>query len=689
MLASLEGRAAQERDLGRALERRASVLLGTAVALALVAVALVALDDGDTDAWRVVPALLVGLAAVVAILAAIRAGLLLADPRRGTGEAPLGERLLTDPEQMVQALVKDAFRALGALAAANDRKRALLRVGGTALSLALPALVLLAVVVAGDDEEGATAPGAAPPQSEFRPLEPDYALAKRFQPYLLFDTSERWRPLDADYLFNESVHRMCTGDRCDAIASSPEFARLSVIHPEPPSHLRINAQTKLDPKRYSALNLYCHANRSNALRDCDTASNSVIYYHVVRTAGRILIDYWFYYRYNDAPFGTAFDHQSDWEGVTIAVDENDQSTFDWAAIASHEGVYRYFREDLSCGGPGAVRGSCGSDDSRTGERLNVFVASGTHATYPYPCRNRLRLRFRQRLGLCVQSSRIPKVDRGHVPENGYDGRAPWARNDAADSLRPMAGAAWVDWGGTWDPPDGEPEEGQPPAGHVLSPARQDRYLDPTAVTEADCPRDLCAATAPAGWPRECLQWFGVGTAATACDPQLLSEGAAGQGGSFWIERTSRLTAPGSAPAAKGPPGPCPGAAALTPPPEATSPVIEQAPPVLEPDPVEAEIATGLEQGAATQPGVAQLAGDPLAAGEGALIEGAAPPRTELFVRAIAGGRVVEGRFRNLGLRRGGRALLRVFEPDEPGTPPLDLCTGDGSRLLPLQLRSVR
>jgi hypothetical protein len=668
VLETLEGRAAEERELGRALERRASVLLGAAIGLALIGIALFTLDDGDTDVWRIVPFVLVCLATAAAAFMAVRAGLLLADPRRFPGEPAVDPRLLASPARFVEALAQDAAVAVNVLAYANEAKRSMLRWGGTALAMALPALVALAVVVSGDDDEPPAVTAA--PRSEFQPVEPDFALAKRFQPYLLFDSSEPWRPLDADFFFNEGVHTMCTGERCDPIFNATDFARLSVIHPEKPSHLRVNAQTKLDPKRYTALSLYCHANRSNALRDCDTASNSVIYYHVVRASGRILIDYWFFFRYNDAPFGTTFDHQSDWEGVTVAIDETDQSTFDWAAIASHEGVYRYFREDLSCGGPAAGRGTCGTDDARAGERLNVFVANGTHASYPFPCRHRLR--FRQRLGLCVQSSRIPRVDRGHVPENGYDGRAAWARNNAADSLRPMAGAPWVDWGGTWDP-----------TAHVKSPARQGRYRDPTSVAQADCPKDLCLATAPAGWPAECLQWFGTGTAATACNPRLLREELAEQGGSYWIERTSTLQppAPGGAAPKPGPPGACPGR-------RAPAPALEEAPPVLEPDLGETEIATPLSQAASSQPGVSQLAGDPLLPGEGAVVEGAAPVGTELFVRAIAGGRVIEGRFRDLGLSRGGSALLRVFEPRKAGDAPFDLCSGDGARLRALQFRTV-
>lgn len=110
-------------------------------------------------------------------------------------------------------------------------------------------------------------------------------------------------------------------------------------------------------------------------------------------------------------------------GVVVAVDERAPQTFDWIGFAAHEGVWRYFREHLRCEGS-QLAGSCGSSrGERFGQRVNVYVARGTHAAYPLPCRARTRLG--PRLGACAQNSRIPfrLLRRFRTPETSFDGEA--------------------------------------------------------------------------------------------------------------------------------------------------------------------------------------------------------------------------------------------------------------------------
>ncbi|WP_018504928.1 hypothetical protein [Parafrankia discariae] len=77
------------------------------------------------------------------------------------------------------------------------------------------------------------------------------------------------------------------------------------------------------------------------------------------------VTYWFFYNFNDAPGPTNFfDHQGDWERITVRLDKNDRAT----AVA-------YFQHTESCVVPW---GQAGKHDGRP----LAYSALGTHATYP-------------------------------------------------------------------------------------------------------------------------------------------------------------------------------------------------------------------------------------------------------------------------------------------------------------------
>jgi hypothetical protein len=91
----------------------------------------------------------------------------------------------------------------------------------------------------------------------------------------------------------------------------------------------------------------------------------VTYVHVYpRTDGGINIQYWFFYTYNEGPL--FFDHDSDWEHVTIDLDRSGQPH--GAYFAQHgnnaPGVYCAW-----------------SDARKIGEHPLVLSARGTHASY--------------------------------------------------------------------------------------------------------------------------------------------------------------------------------------------------------------------------------------------------------------------------------------------------------------------
>ncbi|HMJ35828.1 MAG TPA: SGNH/GDSL hydrolase family protein [Baekduia sp.] len=320
-------------------------------------------------------------------------------------------------------------------------------------------------------------------------------LARRFQPVLLLDTHERWRPLDVERMLEEGWHRACrpghdTG--CPHVLDAPWLSRLKLVSGEQSRFLQIDGRRDLDRARFTS------ADRSCGETEC---APQRIYVHVSQDPDDIYLDYWWYFRFNDADAGT-WDHQSDWEGVTVAVDRKDLTTFDWVAFAQHTGVQRYLRATLTCDGV-ELRGNCGTESSRHGRHVNVFVADGTHATYPTSC-NRRGGNPDLLIPTCLQQSSMR-------PERDHDGRLRWGGNGRPGSVDTVGRWAW--WPGVWDP-----------GRHVQSPGAQSRFRNPRWVQDVSCSRASCAAGSTGGFEGACAQWFGVNVTAAACDGDVIDTG---------------------------------------------------------------------------------------------------------------------------------------------------------------------
>jgi hypothetical protein len=446
------------------------------------------------------------------------------------------------------------------------------------------------------------------------PADRTAGLATRFRPYLLLDSHELWRPLDVERFLAEGWHRVCRGPGgpCPAIAGA---AGLTNPGGGAVPYLQVDGRGGLGAANFPSRDRRCGA------QECVPGR---IYYHASQDADFVYLDYWWYLRFNDSPGGDRYDHQSDWEGVVVALDRRDQSTFAWVGFAAHDSVWRYLRGSLSCDGA-AVQGSCGTENGRFGHRVNVFIASGTHAAYPAACRPLsagVPIPFKHLS--CRENKQIPQLTVLHVPEASFDGRRPWGGNADPRLLSPLG--PWARWPGTWDP-----------ARNVRSPAAQKRYRDPRHATDASCPPDGCSYTPPKGFERACRGWFGIEAVAAACDAGLLDANAHGAA----LLRLRRGLA---------------------------------------------DFGTGLQApletvGGQDVPGVAQLVGAPLAAGETISLDGTAGPDTDLFVRAAAGRRIVDARFSDLGLDLGGHATVTWSAP-ALGRPELLLHRPDGSERRP-------
>lgn len=255
----------------------------------------------------------------------------------------------------------------------------------------------------------ALAAGAATAEAKPRKPPPhDLQLAQQFRPRLLFDSGERWRPLDVDRFLAEPGHAICPpgGAPCTPLADAAQLTPAV-------DHLDL---------------------RGDGPADAGDEPRA-IYAHVVRGRTRVAIDYWWFLRYNAFSFDR---HEGDWEGVTVIADRRGERVLA-VHFAAHGDVWRY-----GAGVP-IVKG----------RRVTVYVANGSHASYPRGCARR-----------CRQTN-------GTLPERRFDGARSWTCRRRCVKLLPTS--AWNAWEGRWGVSD-SPAFPAPP-----TPSLQRRFKHPFAA----------------------------------------------------------------------------------------------------------------------------------------------------------------------------------------------------------------
>lgn len=257
------------------------------------------------------------------------------------------------------------------------------------------------------------APAAAAPAS-------DRALALAFRPHLLFDSAERWRPLDVDRFLAEPGHAVCP----PAPAPCTPLASVAQLTPDA-DHLDL---------------------RGDGPRD-EPGTPSVVYAHVTRASRRIAIDYWWFLRFNDYAIDR---HEGDWEGVTVIADRRGERVLD-VRFSAHGAAWRY--------APGVPQ--------LAGRRVRVYVALGSHAAYPRPCTRR-----------CRQSD--PTLPESRFDgRRAWAGNGAAGCGGRCVRLLPTTGdgapASWNAWKGRWGVTT------TPAFAAPLTPAFQGRYQHPFAA----------------------------------------------------------------------------------------------------------------------------------------------------------------------------------------------------------------
>ncbi len=356
----------------------------------------------------------------------------------------------------------------------------------------------------------------------------DLALAMQHRPILLFDRRETApRPLSITALFNEGRVRLCHDEglartTCDEPSADPRLLKSGGTHlrldlPEA-EELRQQALEEAAPETASAAKLAEETSAAKLAEETSAAavatlppgllpsgtvargedervgSQSAIYVHpvsVFREGKELLyLDYWWYLPYNPVELGggalcgaglviagvTCHTHESDWEGITVVVDRTGKKPRPVAVqYAQHSSVVRYSWSLLRerWGGNREVKDRIASVGDAS-QRPLAFVAVGSHASYPLPCKKS-----------CVQ---FPHPGRGEEP---HLGNLPWGGNDTnacgkSSCLQMIptheGGRRPALWNG-YDGPWGELhcfltyycDSGAPPK----SPGQQRRYQHPT------------------------------------------------------------------------------------------------------------------------------------------------------------------------------------------------------------------
>jgi Vacuolar protein sorting-associated protein 62 len=407
----------------------------------------------------------------------------------------------------------------------------------------LPLLLLVLVIVAVHSfERGLHSTGSALPDPERGQVKVDpddqERLAEYYRPILYFDSGEHWRPLNVDRFLDHpgaDPNRVChRGEKRPG--TCPVISDHHAFDPEQPPrgsddrflNLGGSAPNGAD---FEGPRADCPA-RAPPLRDCDAGPGSAIYYEVKQANGRFYVDYWWFFRYNDFPGGGAFtsctgvftagcgDHEGDWEGVTVVTAADDSGQIEYVTYAEHSGDFRYSPSQIQFGG---LRDS----------RPYVYVAQGTHASYPAACAG----------NGCTQ---LLPLSLGHRrPEGRHDGGAKWGRNTGEDCSAgdtacvlplPAADRSWDGYHGLWGLVC-KLGRGCPVNAGPKTPSDQDRYLYPWCYQRvlpsgndferaSSCDRAAQVAD-PAAAPgtatqTDCRAWAGSNVAILGCDEQALA-----------------------------------------------------------------------------------------------------------------------------------------------------------------------
>jgi hypothetical protein len=255
--------------------------------------------------------------------------------------------------------------------------------------------------------------------------ERDLALLRRFEPVLRFTRGEQFFPMDVEpYVHESSLWMYRPGREPVCLETVGELSLEKLAEPRAGGFDAVYFLQFIEPLDITELAAYrlreglarkdprqvFHAGRGRLARvgylarlidalfsltllargrvPGDTAAAAALAYErimqenehfryygrVLRENGWIVLQYWFFYPFNDwrTGFSGANDHEADWEMACIYLYQDEDGEFqpEWAAYAAHD----YYGDDLR-------RRWDDPELEKVGEHPVIYVGSGSHASY--------------------------------------------------------------------------------------------------------------------------------------------------------------------------------------------------------------------------------------------------------------------------------------------------------------------
>jgi len=224
-------------------------------------------------------------------------------------------------------------------------------------------------------------------------------LANLYAPYLQFKAGENFFPVDVNYHLENSVLKLRTGTDVILVDSSPSGATISTYDSE---------YYFLDNKLGGFSEISADYNRKK------NSLGYTVYARVTRESSFLIVQYWFFYAYND---GQLNQHEGDWEMIEVLLDAEENPIS--AVYSQHLQGQRVIWADV---------------EKIDGTHPKVYVARGSHANYFRPYQGRLGLENDEvgADGVSLTPSEITLVMLG---EQGADNHP--------------ASQSWLDFQGRW------------------------------------------------------------------------------------------------------------------------------------------------------------------------------------------------------------------------------------------------
>ncbi|MEM2875441.1 MAG: Vps62-related protein [Candidatus Bathyarchaeia archaeon] len=180
-------------------------------------------------------------------------------------------------------------------------------------------------------------------------------LASRYLPSLQFKAGERFFPVDMTYHLNNSVLKWRSGETVTTVDLSPSISTISTLGENYFLDNRLGNLTEIAAD---------YGQRKASL-------GYTVYARVTKEFQFTVVQYWFFYAYNDAALN---EHEGDWEMIEILLDDAENPIS--AVYSQHLQGQRALWSDV---------------EKVETTHPKVYVARGSHANYFRPYQGRLGL----------------------------------------------------------------------------------------------------------------------------------------------------------------------------------------------------------------------------------------------------------------------------------------------------------